>query len=197
MFTGIVKDIGRVEKIEKRAGKTVLHIATKLSGSFFLGDSLSVNGCCLTVSKKQGDCVFVEATAPTLQNTTLGSLKTRDRINVEPALRMQDPLGGHIVLGHIDTVGVVRSFLKKRDFSVLSIAVSPVYQKYLVEKGSITIDGVSLTLYSIRSAVLTVTVIPVTLRETILANKRAGDKVNIEFDYLAKLVAGLLAARGY
>jgi len=195
MFTGIIKDIGRVEKIEKREGKTVLHIATKLSDTLSLGDSLAVNGCCLTVASRQNDRVSVEATAPTLTNTALSLLRVRDRVNLEPALRLSDPLGGHMVLGHIDSVGVVRSFLRKKDYSVMAIAVPRPFQRYLVEKGSIAVDGVSLTLYSIRSAVMTVNVIPVTLQETMLANKRAGDKVNIEFDYLVKTVSRLMNTR--
>jgi len=192
MFTGIIKDKGRLERVERRAGKHILFIATSLSRNLALGDSLSVNGCCLTVSARRDSCLAVEATLPTLSSTTLNFLRTGEEVNLEPAVRINDFLGGHVVLGHVDAVGTIKTIQKKKDFSVFAIELPRQFAHYLIEKGSICVDGVSLTLYHIQGNTGIVNVIPFTLESTTFKDKRSSDKVNIEFDYLVKIVAGLM-----
>lgn len=192
MFTGIIKEKGRLQRLEKRAGKHILTITASLADELTVGDSLSVNGCCLTVSTRRDSCLVVEATVPTLSSTTLKFLRTGEEVNLEPAVRANDFLGGHYVLGHVDAVGAIKTIQKKRDFSVFTVEIPRQFARYLIEKGSICIDGVSLTLYHIQGNTCIVNAVPFTLESTTLKDKRSSDKVNIEFDCLVKIVAGLM-----
>lgn len=192
MFTGIIKDLGRVEKLEKRPGKTVISVSTRLSPELVIGDSLAVNGCCLTISQLKNTFVTLEATAPTLKGTTLQYLNRHAMVNLEPAVKASDALGGHFVLGHVDTIGMIRGRVDKKDFMSLSVEIPARYRSYLVEKGSVAIDGVSLTIAVVKGAIMHLTIVPHTFENTLLKYRRVSDRVNVEFDYLVKIVSGLI-----
>lgn len=167
-----------------------------LCGRLGIGDSLAVSGVCLTVTEKGEDRVTVELSPETLSRTNLGSLRQGDEVNLEPALRMGDALGGHMVQGHVDgTAGVV----DRRDLTehrVLAFSIPPDLAPYLVEKGSVTVDGVSLTVAKLLADRFEVALIPHTLEMTTLSRRVPGDRVNLEVDVLGKYVVRILAARG-
>lgn len=164
-----------------------------------IGASLAVSGVCLTVTELDGEpplgCT-VELSPETLSRTTLGSLRRNDPVNLEPALRMGDPLGGHMVQGHVDGTTAVADRRDLADHRELAFAIPPELEIYLVEKGSITVDGVSLTISALHPDRFEVALIPHTLEVTTLSCLRPGDRVNLEVDVLAKYVHRMLAARG-
>lgn len=196
MFTGIVEDRGVVQRIEHRGLEKRLTIAlppplTEVG----LGESISVNGVCLTVSQKEGTRIVVDLSTETLERTTLGSLRVGERVNLERALRLSDRLGGHIVTGHIDGVGRVTEVTRERDFLRLRVMLPKEASRYVVAKGSIAIDGVSLTVNEIRGEEIELALIPYTLERTTLEERRKGDRVNVEADILGKYVEKILAER--
>jgi len=194
MFTGIVRERGRVTGIDGGAGGVRLRIAapaTAAAGSV-LGDSVAIGGVCLTVVAIKGDELAFDAVPETLSRTALGGLEAGDEVNVEPALRAGEPLGGHIVQGHVDDVGSVRSVEPEGDGKRIWIDAVPDLLRYCVQKGSITVDGVSLTVAALDAAGFAVALIPHTLAETTLGALAAGDAVNLEVDVLAKYVERLL-----
>ncbi len=188
MFTGLVKEIGIVKGLRRRGDLTHLTLhAPRCVGDLALGDSLAVDGVCLTVTNLAGETVTVDAVAETLRVTTLGAWRAGRRVHLEPALRAGDRLGGHLVLGHVDGVGVVASVQRRREQLRLTITYPAQLGAWLLPKGSVAIDGVSLTLDEQPSAgAFTVNLIPHTLRETRFGELGPGDRVNLEADVLAK-----------
>ena len=183
MFTGIVREVGRV--VEFDGSRLVVDAAAKAEA----GDSVAVAGVCLTVLP--GSRLAFDVVPETLSRTTLGGLKQGDRVNIEPALRVGDPLGGHNVQGHVDGIGHVRGNLGEPVW----IDAPADILRYCIEKGSITVDGVSLTIAAIDDAGFAVALIPHTLAETTLGELQPGDPVNLEADVLAKYVERLLESR--
>ena len=194
MFTGIVRERGRVTAIEGGGDGIQLRIAAALTATrTAVGDSVAINGVCLTAtSVADGELAF-DAVAETLRRTSLGRLEPGSEVNLEPALRAGEPLGGHIVQGHVDGIGRVRSLEPVGDGAELTVEAPPELLRYCVEKGSITVDGVSLTVASLADDAFTIALIPHTLAETTLARLAPGDEVNLEVDVLAKYVERLIA----
>ena len=197
MFTGIIEDTGKVLGIENRGQekRLILEIAFDLT-EVQLGDSININGVCLTVAQKKGQTIGLDLSAETLQRTTLAKLKEGDKANLERALRLSDRLGGHIVTGHIDGIGVISEKRTERNFIHLRIRVSHSVSKYVVQKGSIAIDGISLTVNEYQGEEIRLTLIPYTLEKTNLMEKRVGDEVNVEADILGKYVEKVLGQGG-
>ncbi|GAA4750072.1 riboflavin synthase [Modestobacter marinus] len=204
MFTGIVEELGTLVVREDGADSAVLRIrARKALEDVALGDSIAVNGVCLTVTGVEpgpdGTGVWsTDVMAETLRRSSLGATGSGDRVNLERAVTPQTRLGGHIVQGHVDGVGTVVSRTPGDDWEVVRIAVPAELARYVVEKGSITVDGVSLTVSALADAPepwFEVSLIPTTLRETTLGERAPGDRVNLEVDVIAKYVERLLGAR--
>jgi riboflavin synthase alpha subunit len=194
VFTGIVRERGRVAAAEQVAGGVRLTIdAPRTASAVAPGDSVSLAGVCLTaVAVPNGRIVF-DAVPETLQRSTLGRLAAGDALNVEPSLRAGDPLGGHYVQGHVDGVGRVRSVEREGDGARVWIEAPPDVLRYCVEKGSVTVDGVSLTVAELAGDAFAVALVPHTLAVTTLGTLAAGDEVNLEADVLAKYVEKLVA----
>ena len=189
MFTGIVETVGRVVAIEPEGGKVRLRIEAPLvAEGIALGASIAVNGACLTVVAAAGAEVVFEAVRETLDRTSLGDLTAGSRVNLERALRADARLDGHIVQGHVDDTGRVRALERNGDDVRLVVDCRPELAQQLVPKGSVTIDGVSLTVVTVTDSGFDVALIPHTLAETNLADRRAGDRVNLEADVLGKYV---------
>lgn len=189
MFTGIIEELGVVRNISKRGDYTVFEIGAKLIlEDIKIGDSVAVNGACLTVVKCKKDSLFFDCMQETLTLTNLGKLRISDAINLERALKVGDRLSGHFVSGHIDAKASIRkkSFVKNN--LCFEIVIPKGLNKYIVAKGSIAIDGISLTLSDIRASSFLVYVIPHTVKNTTLKYKDAGSVVNIEVDLLAKYI---------
>ena len=194
MFTGIVREVGRIVEIggddERR---TIVLDAPLTAGTTAVGDSVAIAGVCLTAESIDDATIRFHAVAETLSRTTLGRLRADERVNVEPALRAGEPLGGHLVQGHVDGVGTVRTFERAGDGARLTIVTAPALLRYCVEKGSITVDGVSLTVVSFDSESFETALVPHTLAATTLGNLAPGDDVNLEVDVLAKYVERLVS----
>jgi len=197
MFTGIIEDKGEILRIEyqgqeKRLTITLPSYLTEVQ----LGDSININGVCLTVVQKKGREIELDLSQETLQKTVLGELKKGDQVNLERALRLTDRLGGHIVTGHVDGMGVIIEKRGERDFLQLRIRIPESVSKYVVQKGSIAIDGISLTVNECQGEEIQMTLIPYTLEKTTLMGKKVGDRVNVETDILAKYVEKLMNPGG-
>ncbi|BBJ24129.1 riboflavin synthase [Candidatus Nitrotoga sp. AM1P] len=196
MFSGIIADVGIIECTEDRDGGLSLSIITRALGmeDVQLGDSIAVNGVCLTVVKIEGNRFSVNVSRETL-NCTVG-LVQGVRVNLEKALRLADRLGGHLVSGHVDGVGEVVEFTDLQESWKLSVRVPQLLAKYIAVKGSITLNGVSLTVNQVEDDVFSVNLIPYTLEVTTLNELRAGGKVNVEIDLIARYVERIMQARG-
>jgi riboflavin synthase len=188
MFTGLIEIVGRVERVAPRQGNRVFTIQTGFAGELRLGESVAVSGCCLTVTAADKKSFDVEAVAATLEATTLGLLKTGDAVNLERALRAGDRMGGHFVQGHVDEVGKIRRIEQHSGYWALAVETDRRTSRPLVEKGSVCVDGISLTVASLRPGEFAVNIIPHTWENTNLKQHRPGDKVNIEYDLLVKAV---------
>ncbi|OGP54807.1 MAG: riboflavin synthase subunit alpha [Deltaproteobacteria bacterium RBG_13_52_11b] len=160
-----------------------------------LGDSINVNGACLTVVEKTGESIAVDVSSETLEKTTFREMRQGEEVNLERAMRLSDRLGGHIVTGHVDAVGTLVERRSEREFVHLKIQVPKSLSKYLVPKGSIAVDGISLTVNACEGDEMGITLIPYTLTKTTLINKRVGDRVNLEADVLGKYVEKLMERR--
>ncbi len=187
MFSGVIEELGQVKKIFKRGNGTLIEIkANKVLEDTKLGESISVNGVCLTVIKKEVQTLTFEAIPETLRITNLGILRFCDKVNLERSLKIGDRLSGHFVTGHIDCIGIIRKKSYINNNLCFQIAIPMEFMKYCIPKGSIAVDGISLTLGNIKSNTFTVYIIPHTLSNTTLGFKGPSDKVNIEFDILVK-----------
>jgi riboflavin synthase len=194
VFTGLVEDVGVVARADRRSDALVLAIrpARIAVGGLAVGESICHDGCCLTVTELGRDTFGVLAGAETLARTTLGRLRAGSRVNLERALRVGDRLGGHFVQGHIDTTAVLRERRPEGEWQFLAFTIDPAWAPLMVPKGSIAVDGVSLTLVDVASDAFSVMLIPHTLAVTTLGSLSSGARVNIETDMLAKHVAKLL-----
>jgi riboflavin synthase len=195
MFTGLVESIGSVRSLDRRGDAARLTLETPLAAGLSLGESLAVNGCCLTVTSADGDSACFDLLGETLARTNLGGLAPGDRVNFERALRADGRFGGHFVQGHIDTTTEVLSAETKGADLNLIIALPEAGARYLIEKGSIAVNGVSLTVASLGEDRFGLWIIPHTLQETNLGDLRAGSPVNLEYDMLAKYAERQIAAR--
>ena len=195
MFSGIIADIGTIAHAEDRNGGLRLTVETHALGmdDVQLGDSIAVNGVCLTVVKKDGNAFIVDVSRETL-SCTVGLGTQGAHVNLEKALRLADRLGGHLVSGHVDGVGEVISFIDLEESWTLTVRAPQALAKYIAMKGSITINGVSLTVNEVADAVFNVNLIPHTLMMTTLKELRAGAKVNLEIDLIARYVERMLTA---
>lgn len=195
MFTGIVREQGRVRQVAERSGGRFFLIgAAATVKELGPGESVAVNGVCLTVTRIEGDGFGTEATGETLRRTTLGTLRPGDWVNLEPALRLSDRLGGHLVTGHVD--GRCRLLKQEREGNAVALAVwvPPEFRKYIIKKGSVALDGVSLTVAEKTADGFRAVIIPHTGMVTTLLQRKPGDEFNLECDYLVKCVEALLAA---
>jgi riboflavin synthase len=190
VFTGIVEELGAVEAVERQSDAVRLTVrATTVLQDTGLGDSLSVNGCCLTVADRTDATWTADVMAETLAKTGLGSLTPGDRVNLERAATVGSRLGGHLVQGHVDAVGSVVRRQPGEHWDVVTISMPRDLARYLVDKGSVTVDGVSLTVVEAGDESFTVGLIPETLRRTTLGFRAPGDAVNLEVDVIGKYVA--------
>lgn len=192
MFTGIIKGLGHVVSIKRQAETAKLTISSPLFTEITpqLGDSYAVNGICLTVTAVEAGQLCVEVMPETTRLTNLGQLKSSDSVNLEPALGATDRLDGHFVLGHVDTTAELVQRVEDQNATVLTFKIAPEYDDYIVKKGSIAIDGVSLTVTQADPQQFSVSLIPYTQNQTTLGSRQVGDLVNIETDVLGKYIVG-------
>jgi riboflavin synthase len=196
MFTGLVEALGHVRQThEEHSGRRLTIHWRALDAPLSVGESVAVNGCCLTVVASEGERFEVQAGPETLARTNLGRLQVDSTVNLERSLRVGDRLGGHFVQGHVDTTATLTERRREGDWQFLRFRIDPAWSELLVEKGSIAVDGVSLTLVDVRPDSFSVMLIPHTLEVTTLGRIASGDPVNIETDILAKHVRRLLEAR--
>jgi riboflavin synthase len=195
MFTGIVEELGRVEALDETPDAARLRVVGGRLDDIKPGDSVSVNGVCLTAADLHGDGFTADVMRETLVRSTLGSLSAGDAVNLERAVTPTTRLGGHIVQGHVDGVATVTARRPSENWDEVDLALPDSLSAYVVEKGSITLDGVSLTVSAVAGDTMTVSLIPETLRRTTLGSRAVGDRVNVEVDILAKYVEKLLHAR--
>jgi riboflavin synthase len=193
MFTGLAQDLGTVMSVDSGSDGARLRIATGLGAELALGDSVAVNGVCLTATAADTDGFEAEAMNQTLEVTSLGGLTAGDRVNLELAMRASDRLGGHIVQGHVDGVGTVAAVEEDGFARRLRVGLAPGLIRYAVEHGSIALDGVSLTVAAIGDDWVEVSLIPETLERTNLGGVALGDKLNVECDIVAKYVERLVS----
>ncbi len=196
MFTGIIKCMGIVEDVRMSEGEgsamTITVDIKEIAARVGVGDSIAVNGVCLTVVALEGSRARFNLVGETIARTNLGMLKRGDSVNLEPSLRVGDSIDGHFVLGHVDGIGRIVERREERDQVIMSIEVPNSLMRYIAVKGSIAVDGVSLTVTSIKDNRFSVALIPHTLQVTTLGRKREGDTVNIEVDMIARYLANLL-----
>jgi riboflavin synthase len=197
MFSGIIEDLGKVADIRQSAEGAVLTLSTGLPvAKIKIGDSIAVSGACLTVVAKGRGTVKMDVSAETLRRTSLGELKPGDRVNLERCLTLSTLLNGHIVAGHVDSVGRVISIKPEGDSKLYTFEVAANEARYLVEKGSVAIDGISLTVFSIRNNRFSCALIPHTLKVTTIGLRKPGDHINVESDMMAKYVERILSGHG-
>jgi len=193
MFTGIVQAVGRVQSID--GGVLLLTPPEDFApDGFDLGESIAVNGCCLTVVRQDGNLKF-ELSPETMARTSLGDLANGSLVNLERAMLPTDRFGGHIVQGHVDATGVLLSITPSDNSTVYRFQAPLEYDRYLIDKGSVTVDGISLTVVNPKEGDFTVWIIPHTLQETNLISRSPGDRVNLEFDVIARYVEKMMSAK--
>ncbi len=194
MFTGIVEELGLVESIEDQGDAVRLTVRGPLVVSdAHEGDSIAVDGCCLTVVSHDDQAFTADVMKETLDKTSLGGFEPGTRVNLERAVTAGKRLGGHIVQGHVDGTGTVLARTPSEHWEVVEVELPEGLSRYLIEKGSVTVDGVSLTVVTVTDKSFTVSLIPETLTRTTLGLKQAGDRVNLEVDVIAKYVERLVA----
>jgi len=193
MFTGIVEGLGKVKRLTMKGADAVLEIETAIDlTDVSVGDSIAVNGACLTVTSKNQQSFNADVSAETLSRTTLKLLQSGHKVNLEKSLRVGGFIGGHFVLGHIDAAGRILSQAQKSGSLILAVEMNDNLSRYIVEKGSVAIDGISLTVNKLEKSRFYVNIIPHTAANTTLLMKKEGDLVNIETDVLGKYVEKLL-----
>ncbi len=189
MFTGLIETLGTVARVKSEgAGRLIVIAAPALATEMALGDSVAVNGACLTVVERGADTIAFQAGPETLLRTNLGDLKAGERVNLERALRVGDRLGGHFVQGHVDGLGRIAERLRQGDWELVWFACPADLTRQMVPKGSVAVDGISLTIVDVTADRFSVALIPHTLAQTTLGFKQSGDSVNLETDLLAKYV---------
>lgn len=189
MFTGIIEQLGKVRSIEAKKNLIVYEVdCGKLAKQIKVGDSVAINGVCLTVTRKKGNAVSFDLMRETIEKTSLKQIKAGSSVNMELALRANGRLGGHFVTGHVDEVGVITSIEREPNWVAMTVAVSKEAIRHLVHKGSVALDGISLTVGRVTKKDFCVYLIPYTLEVTNLSAKKKGDLLNIETDILAKYI---------
>ena len=189
MFSGIVEEVGKIA--DASPTRLVIQAKVALDGTR-VGDSISVNGACLTVVDLLADSMAMDVTPETLRRTNLGDLKPGDPVNLERAMALGDRMGGHMVQGHVEATGTVRAITPERESLVFEFEAPPELMRYIIPKGFVALDGISLTVVSCESSWFNVSVIPYTRDFTVVGSKRVGDRVNIETDVIARYVERLL-----
>ena len=196
MFTGIVEDIGVIERITPGAESLRLHVRSeKALEDAAIGDSIAINGVCLTVSEMTEHSFAADVIPETMKATTLGELSVGSSVNVERAMQANDRFGGHFVTGHVDTVGTIVRTTRRDNARYVEIETSKEFQPYYITKGSVAVDGTSLTVFGVTDSGFIISLIPTTEKDTILGDKDVGDTVNVECDMFAKYIDRLLDAR--
>lgn len=189
MFTGIIEELGTIKSLDKKSQAVVLSVkADKVLSDVKKGDSIAINGVCLTVTNISGNILKFDVSGETLEKSNIGSLKPDEKVNLENALKADSRLGGHFVTGHIDCTSAIRKTRKPGDNLIMEIAMPRQFIRYVVPKGSIAVDGISLTVGDVFDDYFIVHIIPYTFANTTLSFKKQGDYVNIETDVLAKYV---------
>ena len=193
MFTGIIENLATVKKLSlKSGGAELLLDIGDFAENLKLGESIAVNGACLTVKEVKGTVAGFDVSSETLKKTTLGKLQHAEKVNIERALRVGDRLGGHFVTGHVDGIGTIKEKKQASEQCTMSFAVEKKFTDMMIEKGSVAIDGISLTIVDVVDGVFSVALIPYTLNSTTLGLKKIRDQVNIEIDMLGKWVKKIL-----
>jgi riboflavin synthase len=192
MFTGLIERTGTVARVEDRGADRLVEIEASLSAELAPGESIAVNGVCLTVASCEGDSFFVHVSPETLRVTTLREFVPGRVVNLERALRADARLGGHFVLGHADGVGTIERIEPEGESYRLDVDLPPAVERFIIPKGSIAVDGISLTIADIRGDVVRIQIVPFTWQHTALSSARAGDRVNVEADVIGKYVVRLL-----
>ena len=193
MFTGIVEEIGTITQIQRNAqGSTLSIAASEVVSESKVGDSIAVDGACLTMTGVDGNGFTADISAETVRRTTLGERKQGDGVNLERPLRLSDRLNGHLVLGHVDDVGVISGWKDEGDSSLMRVAAPQAVMRYVVYKGSICVDGVSLTIAKLFDDAFEIALIPHTKNVTMLGRKQVGEQANIEVDLLARYIERML-----
>ncbi len=193
MFTGIIEEIGEIAAIARGAKSCALTIrGNVIFGDLRIGDSVAVNGVCLTATAINGNTFTADVMAETMRRSSLGTLKKGSAVNLERAMSANGRFGGHIVSGHIDGVGFVQSLVREDNAVWVTVTADETLMRYIVEKGSVALDGISLTVARVYKDAFSVSVIPHTAGETTLLNKKAGDRINIECDIIGKYVEKLV-----
>jgi len=193
MFTGLIQDVGEIAESRPSGRGRRLRVRSRLGAEAAIGDSIAVDGACLTVVEADTATFAADVSTETLERTSLGAKRPGDRVNLEPALRLGDRLGGHLVTGHIDGTGRLTERRPDGDGLALTFSAPPELLRLVVTKGSISVDGISLTVNRVSTSGFDVMIVPHTLAETTLRDRRPGDVVNLETDLLGKYVARLLA----
>ena len=189
MFTGIVQSIGTVSSIGETQGAKRLRVSAALSKNLMKGASVAVNGVCLTVESIIETEIVVSLMPQTCRSTTLGNLQEGSTVNIEPSLQVGDEIGGHFVFGHVDGVGRISNLKPDGEAALLSVVVSEKLLKFFAPKGSVALDGVSLTIVDVSDATITVSLVEHTLKNTTFGSKQEGDSINVEVDMLARYVS--------
>jgi riboflavin synthase len=193
MFTGLIIELGEVRALERRGLNAQLAVkGREIFNDLATGDSIAINGVCLTVTSAEKEIASFDVSGETLKNTNLGELKRGDRVNLEPSLRPNSKLGGHFVTGHVEAPGKIRSRRAEGNAERVEIEAPASILKYLVPKGSVAVDGISLTVVDVLKDAFSLVIIPHTASQTTIGFKKAGDSVNLEPDILAKYVEKIL-----
>ncbi len=193
MFTGLIEEVGQVLSSEQNGKAAILKIKTTLPLSeIAIGDSVAVNGACLTVTRKQNGILDFDVSPESLASTTLGKIRSSSTVNLERAMRLGDRMGGHIVTGHVDCIGKLARTEDSSGNRILEFSLAAENTRYLINKGSVAINGISLTINNISSTGFSVNIIPLTQKETTLATLKIGDEVNIETDIIGKYIERLI-----
>jgi riboflavin synthase len=197
MFTGIIRKVSKIEKVSWQSGSLFVEIKIPKGWKVKLGESISINGVCSTVKKVSKNNFTVEWMPETVKKTTVGDFKKGTEVNLERSLRLGDLMDGHIVQGHIDCVGKIMEIKKVKQSIVMKIKIPKIFMKFLAPKGSVSVDGISLTIVDSKKDWFTVSLVSYTLENTNLGKTKVGEKVNIEVDALAKYIFNILKSTGY
>ena len=189
VFTGIIEELGTIKGVRRQSEGIRLSVSAKVvMDGMKTGDSIAVNGACLTVTEFDSVSFTADVSGETVNRTNIGKLRVGEKVNLERPMKLSDRLGGHLVSGHIDGIGVIRGVERRGGMSIFTIEVPAEFKKYLIIKGSVAIDGISLTVNEVKGNRFTVTIIPHTAEMTTLGFKKAGDIVNLEADMIGKYV---------